>query len=94
MATRSRANGSQPIQRLAEALRPREEQTAELAAALQDCLNSAVERGAQRAKEEIKAEFGPRFDQVDARLDKQDDTLRLFWEHMKGDPNQRLPIDD
>ena len=49
-----------------------------LAAALQDCLDSAVERRAQRAEERIEAKFGPRFDKVD-------DTLRLFWEQFGGD---------
>ena len=83
----SKANGSQPIQRLARALRPSEEQTAELAAAMQNCLDSAVERGAKRAEERIKAEFGPRFD-------KQDETLRMVWRQCGGQADERLPIDD
>ena len=96
-----RANGSQPIQRLAkalrpseerftrlaEALRPSEEETVELAAALQGCLDSAVEQGARRAEERIEAKFGPRFD-------KQDETLRMVWRQCGGDENKRLPIDD
>ena len=86
-------NGGQPVQRLAAALHAcveppgREERTAELAAALQDCLDSAVERGAQRAKEAIREEFGPRFD-------KQDATLRMVWRQCGGREDERLPIDD
>ena len=83
----SKLNGDRPIQRLAKALRPSEEQTTELAAALQDCLDSAVERGAQRAKEAIREEFGPRFD-------KQDETLRMVWRQCGGREDERLPIDD
>ena len=70
----SKPNGDRPIQRLAEAL--------------QDCLDEAVERGAQKAKEEVKAEFGPRFDKMDA-------TLRLFWtQKLGGKESDHLPIDD
>ena len=76
----SKPNGSKPIQRLAAALRPPQD---ELATALQDCLDSA----AQTAAQEVKDELIP-------RLDKQDKTLRLFWNQFGGDPNQRLPIDD
>ena len=90
----SKLNGSQPIQRLAKALRPSEEQTTELAAALQNCLDSAVERGATRAEERIDAKFGPRFDKMDARLDKQDETLRMVWRQCGGREDERLPIDD
>lgn len=90
----SKLNGGQPIQRLAKALRPSEEQTTELAAALQSCFDRAVELGAERATEEIRKEFGPRFDQVDGRLDKQDETLRMVWRQCGGDENKRLPIDD
>ena len=58
-----------------------------LATALQECLDSATESSARRASEEIRAEFGPRFD-------RQDDTLRLMWRQCGGDPNRRLPVDD
>ena len=88
----SKPNGSRPIQRLAKALKPTvtttvSMNTEELAAALQDCLDSAVERGAMRATEAIRDEFGPRFD-------KQDKTLRMIWKQRDGDANTHLPIDD
>ena len=93
----SKPNGSQPMQRLASALRDcvdppgRDERTAELAAALTECFDAAVEAGAERAAErvkaEVKAEWEPRFD-------KQDATLRMIWSQCGGDENRRLPIDD
>ena len=58
-----------------------------LAAALQECLDSAVENSARRVGREIQAEFGPRFD-------RQDEALRLMWRQCGGDPNRRLPVDD
>ena len=74
-----------------------------LAAALQECLDSAAESGARRVGEEIRdeirdgirnefrdeiqAEFGPRFD-------RQDETMRLMWRQCGGDPDRRLPVDD
>ena len=54
-----------------------------LAAALQECLDSAVESSARQ----VRAEFGPRFD-------RQDETLRLIWRQCGGDPDRRLPVDD
>ena len=62
-------NGSRSIERLA--------------AALQDCLDSAADKAAQR----VKQEMAPRFDRQDA-------TLRMVWRQCGGDPGQRLPIDD
>ena len=50
-----------------------------LAATLTECFEAATEAGTKH---------------VDARLDKQDDTLRLFWKQLGGDENQHLPIDD
>ena len=85
----SKPNGSRPVQRLAAALHAcveppgREERTAELAAALQDCLDHAGEVGAERVKSELEP-----------RLDKMDATLRLIWSQCGGDENRRLPIDD
>ena len=81
------SSGQRPVERLAVALRDcveppgREERTARLAGALQDCFDAAVRTGVQ----EVKDEFGTRFD-------KQDATLRLMWKQMKG--NGKLPIDD
>ncbi len=79
---------SNPIQRLAAALRP--PPVEELAAALQACLNDAVERGAERVKKDLE----PRLDRMDSRLDRQDDTLRMIWKQCGGNANQRLPIDE
>ena len=96
----SKPNGSKPMQRLATALRDcvdppgRDERTAELAAALTECFDAAVEGGTKRAKEEIRDEFGPRFDKMDGRLDKQDETLRMIWRQCGGPEDTRLPIDD
>ena len=74
---------SRAIQRLAKALRP--PPVEEVAAALQGCLDVAVEGAADRAANRVKAELVP-------RLDRQDATLRLMWKQMKG--NGKLPIDD
>ena len=52
-----------------------------LASALQDCLDEAAEKGAEKAVKRIEP-----------RLDRQDATLRLMWKQMKG--NGKLPIDD
>ena len=65
----AKPHGSRPIERLA--------------AALQDCLDSAADKAAQQ----VKHEMAPRFD-------KQDETLRMIWAQCRGDPGQRLPIDD
>ena len=73
-----------------------------LAAALQECLDSAVESGARQVREEVRAEIGPRFDrhreeiraEFGPRFDRQDDTLRLMWRQCGGDPDRRLPVDD
>ena len=54
----SKLNGSKPVQRLAAALHDcvdppgREERTARLADALQECLDSAVETGTRAARQE------------------------------------------
>ena len=76
-------NGSRPAERLAAALKPTYD-VEKVAAALQDCMDSAVERAAERAAdraaERVKQEMLP--------------TLRMIWKQCKGDPNQRLPIDD
>ena len=57
-----------------------------LASALQECFSVAASNAEQRylAFEE----------RMENRFDRQDETLRLFWRHIKGDPNKRLPIDD
>ena len=56
-----------------------------LAAALQECLDDSVRRGAHEAAQEVKAELAP-------RLDRQDATLRMMWKQMKG--NGKLPLDE
>ena len=95
---------SNPVKELADALQDcveppgREKRTENLASALQACLNHAVAEGVREVREVEK--------RVDARLDKQDetlrmmsdhlakqdDTLRLFWKQLKG--NGKLPIDE
>ena len=75
----SKPNGSKPIERLA--------------AALQDCLDSAADRAADRAAERVKKELEPRLDRMDTRLDRQDATLRMIWTQCGGAPDRRLPID-
>ena len=71
----------------------------DLADALQRCMDSAVERGANRAADRAVEKIQPRLDRMDTRLDRmdtrldrQDDTLRLMWKQMKG--NGSLPIDE
>ena len=63
---------------------PTEQPIERLAAALQECLDDAVRRGAHEAAQEVKADLTPRFD-------RQDETLRLMWKQMKV--NGRPPID-
>ena len=57
-----------------------------LATALQECFDSSIEVAEKRME--------PRFEKIDTRLDKQDDTLRMIWTQCGGKPDQRLPIDD
>ena len=98
---------SRPIERLAKALRPPAE---ELASALQDCLNEAARKGAEKAAQTVKDELVPRLDRMDARLDRQDAAIRQMREHMDArldrqddtlrmvwkqvKGNGKLPIDD
>ena len=63
-----------------------------IAQGLQSLVHEAAETAAQKVKEELRKEFEPRFDRMDARLDRQDDTLRMVWKQVKG--NGKLPIDD
>ena len=57
-----------------------------LAAALQECFDASMEEAEKRIE--------PRFEKVEARLDKQDATLRMIWTQCGGKPDQRLPVDD
>ena len=57
-----------------------------LAAALQDCFDASIEAADKRTE--------PRFEKIETRLDKQDDTLRMIWTQCGGRADQRLPIDD
>ena len=82
----SKPNGSRPAERLAAALRPAYD-VGEVAAALQDCMDSAARAAAHAAAQEVKQELLP-------RLDKQDATLRMVWRQCGGREDQRLPIDD
>ena len=77
-----------------------------IAQGLQGLVHEAAEAAAQKVKEEIREEFGPRFDRVEARLDRmcerldgmdtrldrQDETLRMVWKQVKG--NGKPPVDD
>lgn len=70
-----------------------------IAQGLQGLVHEAAETAAQKVKEELRKEFGPRFDRMDARLDgmdgrldRQDETLRMVWKQVNG--NGKLPIDD
>ena len=63
-----------------------------IAQGLQGVVHEAADTAARRVREEIREEFGPRFDRVDARLDRQDETLRMVWKQVRG--NGKLPIDD
>ena len=57
-----------------------------LAAALQECFDASIEAAEKRME--------PRFEKIDTRLHKQDDTLRMIWTQCGGKADQRLPIDD
>ena len=46
-----------------------------IAQGLQGLVHEAAETAAQKVKEEIRKEFGPRFDRMDARLDRMDARL-------------------
>ena len=46
-----------------------------IAQGLQGLVHEAAETAAQKVKEEIRKEFGPRFDRMDARLDGMDARL-------------------
>ena len=63
-----------------------------IAQGLQGLVHEAAETAAQKVKEELRKEFEPRFDRMDTRLDRQDETLRMVWKQVKG--NGKLPIDD
>ena len=73
-----------------------------LAAALNECFDAAVEKAADRAADrvatrvtaELKSDMDARFDKQDDTLQKQDATLRIFWNQLGGSPDQHLPIDD
>ena len=94
----SKLNGRQKraIDRLAKALRPSEE----LAVALNECFEAATERAngaaerAEKAAERAQC-AAERAEAAVARIETQlKPTLRMIWAQCKGDPNQRLPIDD
>lgn len=71
----------------------------DLAHALQRSLNHAAETAAGKATEGVRAEVGElrgemrsMSEAMNARLDRQDDALRLMWRQMKG--NGRFPLDE
>ena len=61
-----------------------------LATALQECFDASIDV----AEERFEKRMEPRFEKIDTRLDKQDDTLRMIWTQCGGKSDQRLPIDD
>ena len=61
-----------------------------LATALQECFDASIEVSEKR----VEQRMAPRFENMDTRFDKQDDTLRMIWTQCGGRPDQRLPIDD
>ena len=61
-----------------------------LATALQECFDASIDVAEKRFEKRME----PRFEQIDTRLDKQDDTLRMIWTQCGGKPDQRLPVDD
>ena len=82
-----------------------------LAAALNECFDAAVEKSTQIAVEkatqvavekstQVAEQTRREFREVNARLDRQDetlhrqnDTLRMIWTQCGGKASQRLPID-
>ena len=77
--TMSKPNGRQKraIENLAKALRP--PPVEQLAAALNECFDAAVEAGENRTRPLLEA---------------QNETLRMIWQQCGGKKDQRLPIDD
>ena len=61
-----------------------------LATASQECFDASIEVAEKRFEQRM----APRFENMDTRFDKQDDTLRMIWTQCGGRPDQRLPIDD
>ena len=61
-----------------------------LATALQECFDASIDVAEKRFEQRME----PRFEKIDTRLDKQDDTLRMIWTQCGGKADQRLPIDD
>ena len=61
-----------------------------LATALQECFDASIDVAEKRFEKRME----PRFEKIDTRLDKQDDTLRMIWTQCGGKADQRLPIDD
>ena len=61
-----------------------------LATALQECFDASIDVAEKRFEKRME----PRFEKIDTRLDKQDDTLRMIWKQCGGKSDQRLPVDD
>ena len=71
-----------------------------LAAALNECFDAAVEKSAQVA-EQTRREVNARLDRQDDTLRRhgetlcrQNDTLRMIWTQCGGKATERLPVDD
>ena len=63
----------------------------QLAAALQDCFDAAVEEGSRRVEKRMNERMERFETRVDRRLDRQDETLRMVWKQVKGEGP--LPVD-
>ena len=55
-----------------------------IAQGLQGLVHEAAETAARKVREEIREEFGPRFDRVDARLDRMDTRLDGMDKRLDG----------
>ena len=64
-----------------------------LASALNECFDAAMEKSTQVA-EQTRREVNARLDRQDDTLRSQNDTLRMIWTQCGGKANERLPVDD
>lgn len=63
-----------------------------LAAALNECFDAVVEKSTQAA-ERNRREVNARLDKQDETLRRQNDSLQMIWTQCGGQTTRRLPID-